>query len=82
MNFERQDTYNKIVDIVSATLAIEKNTITPQSKFETLGADSLDMLSMIMKFEENFGVEIDDTQAAKITTVQEAVDALQGMRTK
>ena len=82
MAFEKNDTYNKVVDIVSETLNIEKDSITPDSTFEKLGADSLDMLEIIMKLEEQFGIEISDEKAAEITTMQEAVEAIQEKRNK
>lgn len=82
MAMDKQDTYNKVIDIVAATLTVEKESIRPESKFEQLGADSLDMLEILMKLEEQFGIEIDDTKAAKITTIEEAVDNIQQLRSK
>lgn len=82
MNFDKQDTYNKVVDIVASTLAVEKGTIRPESRFEQLGADSLDVLEIIMKLEEGFGVEIDDQKAAQMATVQDTVDYVQTIRTR
>ena len=81
-HFEPQDTYNKIVTIIVDTLKTDKSSLTPQSTFESLGADSLDMLEIIMKFEDNFGIEINDEKAAAIKTIQEAVDSINPMRTK
>ena len=81
-HFEPQDTYNKIVTIIVDTLKTDKSSLTPQSTFESLGADSLDMLEIIMKFEDTFGIEINDEKAAAIKTIQEAVDSINPMRTK
>ena len=50
--FDKQDTYNKVIDIIASKLKIEKETINPQSGLQDLGADSLDMVEIIMKLEE------------------------------
>jgi acyl carrier protein len=69
-----QEVFGKIQDIVADLLDIEPDTITPESKFQAdLGADSLDLVELIMEFEEQFGGEISDEDAQKITTVGEAV---------
>lgn len=81
-NYDIQDTYAKVVSIIVDTLAIDKSAVKPESSFESLGADSLDMLEIIMKFEDTFGIEINDEEAANIKTVQEAVDNINRMRTK
>lgn len=80
--FDIQDTTAKVTTIIVDTLSIDKNLVTPQSSFELLGADSLDMLEIIMKFEDTFGIEINDEQATTIKTVQEAIDNINMMRTK
>ena len=54
--FDRADTYNKVVDIIIQKLKIEKNTVTPSATLQDLGADSLDMVEIIMKLEEQFGI--------------------------
>lgn len=81
-HFDTQDTYAKIITIIVDTLKTDKSALTPQSSFESLGADSLDMLEIIMKFEDTFGIEINDDEAANIKTIQEAVDRINPMRTK
>jgi acyl carrier protein len=80
--FDVNDTFAKVATIIVDTLNIDKAQITPQSSFEALGADSLDMLEIIMKFEDTFGIEINDDDAAHIKTVQEAVEAINRTRTK
>ena len=64
--FDMQDTFAKIVDIVGSKLDIDKKTITANSTFQDLGADSLDLLEIIMRLEEQFGIEINDEDAEKI----------------
>ncbi len=80
--FDSQDTYNKVIDIIAAKLKIEKNTVQSQSGLQDLGADSLDMVEIIMKLEEVFGIEIKDEDAEKLHNVQEVVDYVQKLRTK
>ncbi|MEK7682908.1 MAG: acyl carrier protein [Chloroflexota bacterium] len=68
------DTFADIKTIVVELLGVEESRITPQAKFrEDLEADSLDLVELIMAFEEKFGGEISDEDAQKITTVGEAV---------
>lgn len=82
MAFERNDTYNKVVDIVAAKLAINPTTIKESSTLQDLGADSLDLVELIMKFEEVFAIEINDEEAEKFRNVQEVVDYLNAHRKK
>jgi len=66
---------DKVVDIVCNKLNSNKEDVTAESSFvEDLGADSLDTVELVMAFEEEFGTEIPDEEAEKITTVQSAVD--------
>ena len=65
---------DKVVDIVCNQLTLNKEDVTAESSFvEDLGADSLDTVELVMAFEEEFGAEIPDEEAEKITTVQSAV---------
>ncbi len=69
---------DKVVDIVCNQLTVNKEDVTAESSFvEDLGADSLDTVELVMAFEEQFGTEIPDEEAEKITTVQSAVDWIQ-----
>ncbi|MGA9193415.1 MAG: acyl carrier protein [Anaerolineales bacterium] len=69
------DTYSEIQDIIVELLGVEPDKVTRDAKFrEDLEADSLDLVELIMAFEEQFGGEISDEDAQKITTVGEAVD--------
>jgi acyl carrier protein len=81
-NFDSKETSAKVIGIVAEILNTDSATIKADSTFESLGADSLDMLEIIMKLEEAFGIEISDDQAAQIKTVGEAVDNIQKIRTK
>ena len=71
------DTYADVRTIIVDLLGVEEAKVTPTAKFrEDLEADSLDLVELIMAFEEKFGGEISDEDAQKITTVGEAVTYL------
>ena len=68
-------TLEDVKGIITELLDEESNNIMLESRFrEDLGADSLDLVELIMAFEDKFGGEISDDQAQKITTVGEAVN--------
>ena len=59
----------KVKDIISEQLGVKKEEIKPESSFiDDLGADSLDTVEVVMALEEEFGIEIPDEDAEKITT--------------
>jgi acyl carrier protein len=63
-------------------LGVDESDVTPGASFrEDLEADSLDLVELIMELEEQFGMEIPDEEAEKITTVEEAVDYVQEHQT-
>ncbi|MGH2619299.1 MAG: acyl carrier protein [Anaerolineales bacterium] len=71
------DTFADVRTIIVDLLGVEEVKVTPTAKFrEDLEADSLDLVELIMAFEEKFGGEISDEDAQKITTVGEAVTYL------
>lgn len=76
MAFDRKDTFIKVVDIVASKLAIAPTEIKESSTLQDLGADSLDLVELVMKFEEVFSIEINDEEAEKFHTVGEVVDYL------
>jgi len=68
------DTYTELKGIVKDLLGVDEEKIVPEARFrEELEADSLDLVELIMAFEDKFGTEISDEDAQKITTVGEAV---------
>ena len=68
----------KVVEIVVERLSVNVDTVTVESSFiNDLGADSLDIVELVMEFEEAFDMTIPDEDAEKITTVQQAVEYLQ-----
>lgn len=72
---------DKIREIVVEQLGVDAEQVTPEANFvEDLGADSLDTVELIMAFEEEFDVEIPDTDAEKIKTVQDVIDYIESKR--
>ncbi len=68
----------KVVDIIANQLGVEKDVITPQAHVvDDLGADSLDVVELIMALEEAFDLEIPDEEAEKIRTVQDIYDYIE-----
>ncbi len=70
-------TFDKVKAIIIELLGVPEDKITMEARFrEDLEADSLDLVELIMAFEDKFGGEISDEDAQKITTVGEAVKYL------
>ena len=68
----------RVKKIIAEQLGVNENEITNESSFvDDLGADSLDTVELVMALEEEFGTEIPDDDAEKITTVQQAVEYVQ-----
>lgn len=64
----------RVKQLVVEHLGVEESKINENSSFvDDLGADSLDTVELVMKFEDEFNVEIPDTAAEKITTVKDAI---------
>jgi acyl carrier protein len=65
---------DKVKSIIVEQLGVDEEEVTPDASFvDDLGADSLDVVELVMAFEEEFGVEIPDDDAEKITRVREAI---------
>ena len=78
-----QTTLERIKAIIVELLGVDPAKVTPEARFrEDLEADSLDLVELIMEFEEKFGGEISDEDAQKITTVGQAVEYVETRMTK
>lgn len=67
------DTQEKIKQIIVDELGVDVDEVTESARFiEDLGADSLDLVELVMRFEEEFGIEIPDEDAEKIQSVRDA----------
>jgi acyl carrier protein len=69
------DLDEKVKKIIVEQLGVDEEDVTPEASFvDDLGADSLDTVELVMAFEEAFGIEIPDTDAEKMATVQNVID--------
>ncbi len=69
---------SKIIDIIANQLGVEKDIITPEANVvDDLGADSLDVVELVMALEEAFDLEIPDEDAENIRTVKDIFDYLE-----
>ncbi|MCG6919933.1 MAG: acyl carrier protein [Acidobacteria bacterium] len=74
---------DRVKKIIVDQLGVEEETVTPEASFvDDLGADSLDTVELVMALEEEFGIEIPDEDAEKITRVKEAIDYIDKHATK
>jgi acyl carrier protein len=68
------DVEAKVKEIIIQQLGVDADKVTPEASFvDDLGADSLDVVELVMAFEEEFDLEIPDEEAEKITTVGDAI---------
>jgi acyl carrier protein len=73
----REEIFTKVKALIVEQLGVDEDKVTLEANFrEDLEADSLDLVELIMAFEEEFGGEISDEEAQGITTVGQAVDYL------
>ncbi|MBA7469263.1 Acyl carrier protein [subsurface metagenome] len=71
----RMENFDKLKEILIDILGAKEEDVKAESKFvDDLGADSLDLVELIMAFEDKFGIEISDEDAEKIVTVKDALD--------
>ncbi|CAM8996664.1 unnamed protein product [Rhodiola kirilowii] len=74
----KPETVNKVCSIVKKQLALSEDTsVTAESKFASLGADSLDTVEIVMGLEEEFGISVEEESAQTIATVQDAADLIE-----
>jgi acyl carrier protein len=77
------ETFDEVKAIIIDLLGVDDAKVTPEARFrEDLEADSLDLVELIMKFEDVFGAEISDEDAQKITTVGDAVKFVEAQKSK
>ena len=71
------NTFEKIASLMAEQLGVDKASITAESEIiKDLGADSLDLVEMLLSFEENFGVTVSDEQTESIKTVKDIVEII------
>ena len=73
----------KVKEIIVEQLSVNAEQVTPEAKFiEDLGADSLDIVELVMAFEEEFGVEVPDSDAEKLLTVGDVAKYIEDKQSK
>ncbi len=71
----KDNAFEKVKEIIVEQLGVDASEVVPEASFiDDLGADSLDIVELIMALEDVFEIEIPDEDAEKITTVQDAID--------
>ena len=74
---DRNEMQKKVVDIIANQLGVDKEIVTPEANVvDDLGADSLDVVELVMALEEAFDLEIPDEEAEKIRTVKDIIEYL------
>ncbi|GAH40181.1 unnamed protein product [marine sediment metagenome] len=75
------ENFDKLKEILVDVLGVSEDDIKPESKFvDDLGADSLDLVELIMAFEDKFGIEISDEEAEKMVTVKDVLDYISSQK--
>ncbi len=71
-------TEERVIEIIADRLGVDKSEVVPEAAFiDDLGADSLDLVELIMAMEEEFDIEIADEEAEKLRTVQDVLNYIQ-----
>ena len=77
------ENFDKLKEILADVLGVKIEDIKAENKFvDDLGADSLDLVELIMSFEDKFGIEISDEDAEKIISVKDALDYINSHTSK
>jgi acyl carrier protein len=77
MTSNEEQTLERVKDIIAESLGVKREQVVPSASFiDELGADSLDIVELVMAFEKEFGIEIPDEDAENISTVASAVTYL------
>jgi acyl carrier protein len=80
-NLNQMPVADKVKQIIVEQLGVDENQVEPSASFvDDLGADSLDIVELVMAFEEAFGLDIPDEDAEKIKTVKDAVDYIESKK--
>ena len=73
----------KVADIIVDQLGVDKEKVRPEADFiKDLGADSMDIVELVMAFEDNFSIQVPDQEEESIRTVQDAIDFIKERQRK
>lgn len=75
-----QTTFQKVKEMIVGRFGVPEETITESMTFGELGADSLDVVELVMEIEDTFGVEFDDDRIEKLNNVKDAVDYIDKLK--
>ena len=82
-SLKNEELVTKITQIIVGQLSVDQEKVKPEASFtEDLGADSLDVVELVMAFEQEFGIEISDDNAGKIKTVKDVIDHIEELINK
>lgn len=73
---DRTEIFDKVADITSDVMGIDKDKITNETTFDDLDADSLDRLQLVTAIEDEFDLELDDDKLLSLSSVADVVDAI------
>ena len=74
---DRNEAFEKFANSAVEVLAVERSQVTPEASFaDDLGADSLDLVELVMALEESFGIEVGEDELKDISTVGQAFDLI------
>lgn len=76
MSMDRSEVFTKVCDIAADVLGVEADTLSEQTTFDDLEADSLARLQLVTAMEDEFDLEIDDEKLLAISSVADAIDAI------
>ncbi len=77
---DREAILEKVISLVSETLDVDAETLTAETEFKALGADSFDLLELVTAFEDEFEESLEDDDLEEIKTIGDAVDAIEKAR--
>lgn len=76
---KKMSVQDKVIEIIADQLGVSAGEVTPDKTFDELGADSLAVVELVMAFEDEFDVEVEESQASELKTVKAAIDFLNGL---
>ena len=74
---DRDAIIEKVYNLVAEELSLDVDTLSMETEFKALGADSFDLLELVTAFEDEFGATLEDERLMAIVTVADAVDAIE-----